>query len=63
MQQKVAVRHCADARTLFDVEIASVASAVPPYKVLQETVAEATKRFFPHLIGLASVFANTGIDS
>ena len=47
----------------FDVVIASVASAVPPHKVSQDRVAEGAKRFFPHLNGLASIFATTGIET
>src|SRR5262245_65674204 len=47
----------------FDVAIAAVASAVPRHKVSQEVIAEGAKRFFPHLNGLASVFANTGIET
>jgi alkylresorcinol/alkylpyrone synthase len=45
------------------VEIASVACVVPRHRVTQDTIAEGAKRFFPHLVGLASVFANTGIES
>ena len=63
LQEKVAHQRQADTATRFDVEIASVATAVPEHKVLQATVAEASKRFFPHLTGIASVFANTGIES
>jgi len=63
LQEKVAYRPYTETAARFDVEIASVATAVPQHKVLQDTVAEATKRFFPHLTGLASVFANTGIES
>ena len=63
LQEKVAHQRQADTATRFDVEIASVATAVPQHKVLQATVAEASKRFFPHLTGIASVFANTGIES
>jgi len=47
----------------FDVAIASVASAVPQHKVSQDRIAEGAKHFFPHLNGLAGVFANTGIES
>jgi predicted naringenin-chalcone synthase len=63
----------ADARTMqdalrrttteFDVVIASVATAVPLHKVSQATVAEGAMRVFPHLSGLAGLFANTGIES
>ena len=47
----------------FDVVIASVSSAVPSHKVSQATVAERAMRVFPHLTGLAGLFANTGIES
>jgi alkylresorcinol/alkylpyrone synthase len=47
----------------FDVVIASVATAVPPHKVSQATAAEMAMRVFPHLSGLAGLFANTGIES
>ncbi len=63
MQEKVVLRCHADTTARFDVEIASVASAVPQHKVSQETIAEGAKRFFPHLVGISSVFANTGIES
>jgi alkylresorcinol/alkylpyrone synthase len=63
LQEKVAVWRPDEAATEFAVEIASVACAVPAHKVSQETIAEGAKRFFPHLVGIASVFANTGIES
>jgi alkylresorcinol/alkylpyrone synthase len=47
----------------FNVEIASVACAVPKYRVSQQTIAEEAKRFFPHLAGSYGLFANTGIES
>jgi alkylresorcinol/alkylpyrone synthase len=49
--------------TGFDVTIASVACAVPPHKVAQATVADSAVRVFPSLTGLASLFANTGIET
>jgi len=63
LQEKVDRTRHAQATARFDVEIASVASVVPPHKVSQEVVAESAQRFFPHLTGIASVFANTGIAS
>lgn len=51
------------AMTECDVVIASIASAVPSHKVSQATVTEGAMRVFPHLTQLASLFANTGIDS
>ena len=47
----------------FDVVIASVATAVPAHRVTQKAVADGAKRVFPHLIGLSSLFANTGIET
>ena len=47
----------------FGVEIASVATAVPSHAVSQKTVAEGAKRFFPHLLGLTSLFSNTGVET
>jgi alkylresorcinol/alkylpyrone synthase len=63
LQEKVDHTRHAQATARFDVEIASVASVVPQHKVSQEVVAESAQRFFPHLTGIASVFANTGIAS
>jgi len=63
LQQKIEDRPIARSTTLADVEIVSVASAVPRHKVLQSTVAETATRFFSHLSSLASVFSNTGIES
>jgi len=57
--QKEARRAAAE----FDVVIASIATAVPPHKVSQATVTEGAMRVFPHLTGLAGLFANTGIES
>jgi alkylresorcinol/alkylpyrone synthase len=47
----------------FDLAIASVSSAVPSHKVSQAAAAERAMRVFPHLTGLAGLFANTGIES
>jgi alkylresorcinol/alkylpyrone synthase len=47
----------------FDLVIASVSSAVPSHKVSQAAAAERAMRVFPHLTGLAGLFANTGIES
>ena len=63
MQEQVALHRCTGAEAAFDVEIASVACVVPRHRVTQDTIAEGAKRFFPHLTGLTSVFANTGIKS
>ena len=63
MQHRIVPRPYTRATCRFDVEIASIACVVPPHKVTQDAVAEGAKRFFPHLTGLLSVFANTGIES
>lgn len=63
MQERVALDRHTEAAAGFAVEIASVACAVPQHKVTQAAIAEGAKRFFPHLTGIASVFANTGIES
>lgn len=47
----------------FDVEIAGVATAVPPHKVSQDDIAERAKHVFPHLARLGALYANTGISN
>ncbi len=47
----------------FDVEIASVATAVPAHKVSQADIAERASAVFPHLAQLESLYANTGIET
>ncbi|HCL62745.1 MAG TPA: chalcone synthase [Rhizobiales bacterium] len=47
----------------FDVEIASVATAVPPHKVSQDDIAERAKHVFPHLARLGALYTNTGISN
>ncbi|MGZ5863658.1 MAG: type III polyketide synthase, partial [Methyloceanibacter sp.] len=47
----------------FDVEIASVATAVPAYKVPQADIATQAKAVFPHLARLESLYDNTGIET
>ena len=61
--QKPFRRWEAGAGTTFNVEIASVACAVPKHKVSQQTIAEGAKRFFPHLEASSGLFTNTGIES
>lgn len=51
------------ARASFNVEIASVACAVPKHKVSQQEIAEGARRFFPHLEASSGLFTNTGIES
>ncbi len=46
----------------FDVEILSVATAVPAHKVSQRELYEQATRVFPHLSYLENLFPNTGID-
>ncbi len=47
----------------FAVEIASVATAVPAYKVSQADIAIQAKAVFPHLARLESLYAHTGIET
>jgi alkylresorcinol/alkylpyrone synthase len=47
----------------FDVEIAGVATAVPPHRVSQDDIAERAKQVFPHLARLSALYANTGISN
>ena len=46
-----------------DVEIASIANAVPQYRFSQTEALEQAQTFFPHLNHLSSVFLNTGIST
>ena len=47
----------------FDVEIASVATAVPEHKICQAEIAKRAREIFPHLPRLESLYGNTGIDN
>jgi alkylresorcinol/alkylpyrone synthase len=47
----------------FDVEIAGVATAVPPHRLSQEDAARRAQSIFPHLAAHNSLFRNTGIDA
>lgn len=47
----------------FDVEIASVATAVPAHKIGQAEIAKRAREIFPHLPRLESLYGNTGIDN
>lgn len=47
----------------FDVEIASIVTAVPEHRVTQSDVTERVKRLFPQLRHHDGLFANTGIES
>lgn len=49
--------------TQSDVEIVSIASAVPPYKFSQAEALKHAEELFPHLNHLRSVFLNTGIET
>lgn len=53
----------AKAQVAFDVEIASLATAVPAHKFTQVEAVERAKLLFPHLKHLDTVFANTGIET
>jgi alkylresorcinol/alkylpyrone synthase len=50
-----------DAR--LDIEIASLATALPPYRYTQEEALALAGRMFPEFGHLKSVFANTGIET
>jgi len=63
MVQKQLHERRSGVKAAFNVEIASVACAVPKHKVSQQAIAEAATRFFPHLEGSSSLFTNTGIES
>jgi alkylresorcinol/alkylpyrone synthase len=47
----------------FDVEIASVAIAVPAHKIGQAEIGKRAREIFPHLPLLESLYGNTGIDN
>jgi alkylresorcinol/alkylpyrone synthase len=50
-------------KATFDVQIASVATAVPAQRVSQADIAGRAKTVFPHLSRLESLYGNTGIES
>lgn len=59
------VRSVAPRRTLaasFDVEILSVATANPPFRLPQPEAAARAKQLYPHLKKLWGLYDNTGID-
>jgi alkylresorcinol/alkylpyrone synthase len=47
----------------FDVEIASVATAVPKHKICQAEISKRATEIFPHHPRLKSLYGNTGIDN
>ncbi len=47
----------------FDVEIAGVATAVPPHRLKQADAARRAERIFPHLAAHQRLFSNTGIET
>jgi hypothetical protein len=47
----------------FDVEIASVATAVPAHKICQAEITKRAREVFPHLAQLESLYGNTGIET
>jgi len=62
MLQRLPNREAAvTARPNLDVEILSIATAVPPHQMAQGAMLERAKQVFPHLAHLESVYANTGI--
>jgi alkylresorcinol/alkylpyrone synthase len=46
-----------------DVEILSVATANPQYKIVQRDAWEGAKRVFPHLTSMEALYVNTGIET
>jgi alkylresorcinol/alkylpyrone synthase len=46
-----------------NVGIASIATAVPAYKISQQEVTKRAMRLFPHLAQRGSLYSNTGIDT
>ena len=46
-----------------NVGIASIATAVPAYKISQQEVTKRAVRLFPHLAQRGSLYSNTGIDT
>ena len=47
----------------FDVEIASVATAVPEHRICQAEITKRAREVFPHLARLESLYGNTGIET
>jgi len=47
----------------FDVEIASVATAVPEHRICQAEITKLGREVFPHLARLESLYGNTGIET
>ena len=50
-------------RAKFDVEIASVATAVPEHRICQAESIKLAREVFPHLARLESLYGNTGIET
>ncbi len=50
------------ANAAFDVEILSVATANPPFRMSQTEAATHARKIFPHLKAMWSLYDNTGID-
>jgi len=46
----------------FDVEIMSVATANPPFRLSQADAAERARALYPHLEALWPLYANAGIE-
>ncbi|MGC2409490.1 MAG: type III polyketide synthase [Methyloceanibacter sp.] len=57
------VRPSRRAAASFEVEIAGVATAVPPHRLSQEDAALRAQRLFPQLAGHQNLFRNTGIEA
>jgi predicted naringenin-chalcone synthase len=59
------VRSAARRRTFaaaLDVEILSLATAIPPFRLPQSEAAARAKELYPHLKRLWQLYENTGID-
>jgi alkylresorcinol/alkylpyrone synthase len=57
------IARASEPRSGLDVAIASIATAVPKYKISQREATERAKRLFPHLASRDSLFLNTGIEA
>ena len=47
----------------FDVELASVATAVPKHTMPQADVEKRSRRFYPQFSHMADLYANTGVGT
>ena len=63
MLQKVEPGYTSQEVTGYDVEISSIATAVPHYKFSQKEALERTRFFIPKYACLSDVFNSTGIKT